>query len=304
MLDEFIKQKIPEAVREEKSLSIILSRETTEYKSGIICDSLENVGEMLRAYEQGVAPKSNATQQQQLGDIEDVYGTEGVAFASSSGEGDNLSQFVEDMIAQIKASGGNWNHAYDCDEQGCFLKTNVTVKQRSDKFVLGIGAPRVGNEPEIQLAEAMGAERALIGKGEEYHLSTVGNTNWVGIDLEEILGGVLSAEQITKLAQISGGDIKEEYNHPYVVRIDNFPVILSIKLGQRGNYDSKTIRVGNKLFYESKKEGSDGEKHGNTYLYFSVKPGNDQPIVNPQLKDGFTSVQKKLSNAIQEKLSA
>jgi len=308
MLDEFIKQKVPEAVREQESLSTISNPEATEYESGIICDSLDDVGKMLRAYEQGVAPKSNVTQQKQLEDVGNPYGGEAVALTMfANAVRDNGSQFVEDMISQIEANGGNWNYSYDYDGQGRFFKTTVTVKPRNDKFVLEISDNYVGNELEIQLAEAMETERALIRMGSQYNLSTIGDSNWVGVDLEEILRDVLPAEQITKLAKISGGDIKEEYGHPHVVEIDNAPVNLSINLGQDNNYDSKIVRVGNRLFFESKEKGSEGKygrEHGDTYFSFSVKPGNDQPIVDPQQKDRLSLVQEKLDKAIQEKLSA
>jgi len=178
-----------------------------------------------------------------------------------------------------------------------FFKTTVEVEKIGGKYVLGISAAYVGDKPEIELAEALGKERALVGLGSKHFLTTL-DSSWIGVDLDSVLkDGSLSATQLATLSRLSSGEIRSDYSKPYTVEIDGVPIALSFSLGQEENYRPEVLRVrGNQLFLE--KEG-DGE----AYLSLGVRPFGKEKIVIPEEKSKIIQIRDKLSELASKNLS-
>lgn len=109
-----------------------------------------------------------------------------------------------DQIDAALAAGRRFNYHYDYDGVGPFFKTTVEVEALrgfEELYLLHLSAAYVGDAVEVGLAEAIGAERGLMGVSVRIELAPEGDH--FEIDFDDILGhlasaglNTLSAEQV------------------------------------------------------------------------------------------------------------
>jgi len=103
------------------------------------------------------------------------------------------NDFVEELLTEAMMgikSGGLWEHHYDYDGGGVFIKTTVRIQlldQKRDLYNLELYAAYVGDEPEKGLAEQIGIPRNLLWSCVTVHIEQQDAMHF-SFDFEQLLG--------------------------------------------------------------------------------------------------------------------
>ncbi len=309
LLDHYATMQLPEEVRKASELSKIVSSEPTSYERGIIFEKLENLGAALIMYDMGFTKASTATRDKLYADmwkenhpkmgVDDptIFRNTTKAKLVSLGELMNKARggLVERLVSDIITSGGEYRKSFDYDGMGtAFFKTSVEVEKIDDKYILGLWAAYVGDEPEKELAEVLERDRGLVRIGSRHEINPIAN-RWIGVDVEKAMkNGALSKKQISVLTRLSAGEMRSD--DEYVVNMNGMSLNVSLDLGQEENYRANVIRArGNQLFMEMEGEGK-------PYFSFSLEPVGKNKIVNSEEKERITKARDDLSALVQTNL--
>lgn len=178
---------------------------TSEYRTGIILDSLDEVAGALRVYASGSVLGSRATKQEQMDALSSRGGGIG-ALLLLMGERDSspfTERLTQKVVSELNSRGSFFQH-FDYDGEGTFFKTFVEVKKVGKKYVLGLNAAYVGSEPENKLAETFGKPLALVRSSAEAKLAVVDDW-WFNLNLENVLKDLpVSKKQVRDLTEYIG----------------------------------------------------------------------------------------------------
>ncbi len=170
--------------------SKIISFDKSEYRRGIILDSIDEFGDVLKIYYSGRVPSSRATEQQLVKDISRDSGGMAGVFASmgmSLSERRSGDSFIENLIKNVETglkTSGRFHKHFDYDGIGVFFKTSVEANKINGKYILGLNAAYVGTEPENNLAAFISKPRALYRADAKAVMSIVDDW-WFNINLED-----------------------------------------------------------------------------------------------------------------------
>ncbi len=307
LLDDYNLTQLPEELRDNSLFSRIVSSSPTSHERGIILDSLEEVEYILTVFESGnliasaKATENKFYEDQWKGDhpsggVDDptlLRQTKKALFVEECNSLINRKRgsLVDRIIAELKAKG-EFHKDYDYDAMGTsFFKTSVDIKQVDGKYVLGLWAAYVGDEPEKELAEVLQRERALVKIGSSYELEPL-SKEWAIVNLDEALkNGILSSIQKSFLASLAAneyGDID------YPIDFEGVELVLKINLGQVDNFRPYVTRAGgNKLFLKLE------EDKGKPYFSFDISlPEKSKSAVLPEEKIKMSEVRDSLDTLI------
>lgn len=191
----------------------ITSVTSESYYSGIFLPDLESVKKALYAYDQGFAPSSNATRRE----------------LASAGGGTTLmmldmvqshgNMFIDKLFGRIEATlteQSVFDQSFDYDGAGRYLKTSVTVNKLPDGYLLSLYAAYVGNKPEGELAEHLGATRGLIWSKVDLTIDSAKKDMFI-IDFQPIMdtldGTVFGDKSATEIASAIAAGWKEDWSN-------------------------------------------------------------------------------------------
>lgn len=193
--------------------SEIIGVEKDEYRSGIILDSIKEFENALRIYDGGCVVSSKSTEDNLVDSIEREHGILGVGILSmglkTRGRGliDNL---VKNSVDSLKRTG-RFNQHFDYDGMGTrFFKTSVDARIVDGKYILGLNAAYVGNEPERELAKFLDKPRQLLRADVNAVMSIVDDW-WFNINLEETVKKIPFMRKELKYAKEWGLYLENQY---------------------------------------------------------------------------------------------
>jgi len=168
---------------QEKSLNVATVT-PTEYRGGIPIQNndFKGLAIALEIYANGVGGASNATRHDyQLNRFASfgaaMHNLNNPNYADVSPKGKKEGSYSENPFidgivraakeAQLDIKTSQWSISYDDDGQGRFHKTSVYVKfdRQNKTLILGLNAAYAGDKVEVELAAAIGVERAVSSKG-------------------------------------------------------------------------------------------------------------------------------------------
>lgn len=135
----------------------------TESYSDIIFDTPEEIGEAIIVYGGDKLPNSRATRNgviNQVGNIGGGLAAGLMLLVEARTDGSSFSKsLANEMVGELKSSG----HSHQSFEytSNVFQQTSLTASKVGNKYLLNISAAYVGNEPEQNLALALGKPLAL-----------------------------------------------------------------------------------------------------------------------------------------------
>lgn len=160
-----------------------------ECRSGIILDSPAAVGDALLAFA-GVSIPGSSTLAL-MNDLGDLGGGAGAAYIATAGvrNGGFVHRVAKAALDGLTARG-QFHGSYDYDAMGTpFFKSAVNARRENDKYLLEVSVVGAGRLMEDRLAQALGAQRALVRADAIVELSTV-DTWWFDLPLERLLARV------------------------------------------------------------------------------------------------------------------
>lgn len=178
------------------------------YRTFIPFKGLEPLKDALRFYSSGRVAGSLANEARL---VEHMDGMSAALTLSMRAQIGDDSAFLRGLFAEIEAKfapqgrrkkmpavGTKLCKHYDYDGPGVFFKSMVDVAYAGgNTFLLSLGAARVGNAPEVSLAESLGIERCLMRTGVKLEIEPSGEK--FVFDLDMIAAG-LNAANIVQMA--------------------------------------------------------------------------------------------------------
>jgi hypothetical protein len=235
--------------------SQVVGIEKQDYRSGIILENLEEVKTAIVVYGGGLVDKADATQMDLQNEVGKSHGAEGLAllFMASRGKSGFADKLAEIAVTELSKKD-TFRRSFDYDAMGTnFFKTSVSVDKVDDKYVLGMCAAYVGDEPEEDLAKVLKKTRALMRSEAKAKLSIVDDW-WFNADLKSLLN------PLKEVSTISDDDIKASIEK--IVDSYRFYERPEIKLPYEGKFFDLSIGLDAYKFLRPKVGGEYLESRG------------------------------------------
>ena len=215
-----------------------------------------------------------------------------------------------------------WSKHYDYDGVGVFHKTSVEINKAPEgepaAYVLEIWAAYVGDEPEKDLAQALGVERPTLSKAVTVEFNPQGDQ--FKIDMDAVAGRlatVFNNQQNNISGRVFADHFmsRDRYGHPvtegYVLgELDGFKVALNFgRVGDHIDYRAdrqKELwqREGNTLSGGLADDYKDESKYVAPSLVLSIVDAKKErydtiPVISPERKATMQAVAQRLVDAFE-----
>lgn len=175
--------KLPESIRTagRSSQISVENAKTGAQLSGILCDSVEQVEQLLKIWAAGDVPEVQEAIKRFTRDAGDNLANNPAVLASLNSIGDDSKMFIEKRVHHIKTIVCERRHTYsaifdygDVPTNSPFFKTNISAYAVGDKISFKLGSVYDPEASTRHLAQFSGLSQGLIEIRKSYELKTVG----------------------------------------------------------------------------------------------------------------------------------
>lgn len=302
LLDALAESEVPEGIRNREELSQITSAESKTARGGIVFDTPEELYDALRVYAGGLILKGQErTTAEDVDQAREEHGyTGGLIVEKFLAQRDDVSgDICEHEIQEIaKNFSKEWGYVKSFDHWAMgtkFAGVDLTAKIVNEKYVLEIY--RGQDEQTLDhLARILQKERAVVNQRLTYTLSPVGNTGWVGVDLEKALKEVVEKEEIFELIRDAA---YSDSIDGVPVSVEGSQVCLRVRIEQMDNYYPRIVGVNGRLFLElSENKG----KIDPALVSIRISSADLRDAVDDKTKNAIDVASKKIDAIIKREL--